>query len=70
MKITLAYLPEELEKVGVIMAFLTHYLPGPKVHKSDAHPPYKHIYLTTKRPLETPQTVAAQGKEQKEGTPL
>ena len=53
MKITIAHLPEEERKSDLICRFVHRLCPGTKVRKSDRHPPYKHIYLTTKRP-ETP----------------
>ena len=53
MKITIAYLPEEQEETTAVLVALRPLLAWEKVHKSDRHPPYEHIYLTTKRP-ETP----------------
>lgn len=50
MKIAITYLPEEAETLSPILHFLWHYLPGVKTRKSDRHPPYKHVYLTTKKP--------------------
>ncbi len=54
MKITIAYLPEEEREADLINRFVQGLLPIEKVRKSDRHPPFKHIYLTTKRP-ETPE---------------
>lgn len=48
MKITIAYLPDEQEAVTTSVAALRHIFPNVKVRKSDRHPPFKHIYLTTK----------------------
>ena len=50
----LAYLPEEEREADLINRFVQGLLPIEKVRKSDRHPPFKHIYLTTKRP-ETPE---------------
>lgn len=50
MKITIAYLTEE-EREADLIARLVRGLCGlVKMRKSDTHPPYKHIYLTTKKP--------------------
>ena len=48
MKITIAYLPEEQEEATAVLVALRPLLAWEKVRKSDRHPPYKHIYLTTK----------------------
>ena len=53
MKINITYLPEEELKTDLINRFVQGLLPIEKVRKSDHHPPFKHIYLTTKKP-ETP----------------
>ena len=53
MKITIAYLPDEEQEAAADLAALRQLHPRLKVRKSDAHPPFKHIYLTTKKP-ETP----------------
>lgn len=50
MKITIACLPEEEREADLINRFVQGLLPIEKVRKSDRHPPFKHIYLTTKRP--------------------
>ena len=50
MKITLAYIPDEEETAAATAAVLRHLHPGAKVRKSDRHPPFKHIYLATKKP--------------------
>ena len=49
MKITIAYLLEEQEEATAVLVALRPLLAWEKVRKSDRHPPYKHIYLTTKR---------------------
>lgn len=50
MKVTIAYLPGEERKAGIIEAFIKGLIPGAKVHESDRHAPFKHIYLTSKKP--------------------
>ena len=50
MKITIAYIPDEQETVTTSVAVLRHIFPDIKVRKSERHPPFKHIYLTTKKP--------------------
>lgn len=50
MKITLAYMPEEQEDAAVTVAALQRLYPAAKVRKSERHPPFKHTYLTTKKP--------------------
>ena len=50
MKITIAYLPEEGNMASVIKGFIKRLHPDIKVHESDRHAPYKHIYLATKKP--------------------
>lgn len=69
MKITISYLPPEEQYAHIVQRFACRLLDGAKVRKSDRHPPFKHIYLTTKRPLDGPETIGAQGIEQKEGAP-
>ena len=50
MKITFAYLPAEEQEVTADLAALRQLHPRAKVRKSDAHPPFKHLYLTTTNP--------------------
>lgn len=50
MKITLAYLPEDEAEAAAVVAELRRLYPSAKIRKSEAHPPFKHIYLTTKKP--------------------
>ena len=69
MKISIAYLPEEEREAGRAVSALLQLHPGARIHKSEAHPPFKHTYVTTKRPLERPQSIALQGIPKKEGTP-
>lgn len=49
MKIKIAYLPEESEEVEEILDTLTHKRPDAKVNKKDLHPPFRHVYLTTRK---------------------
>lgn len=53
MKITISFLPSEYRPATTIKAFLTSFLPGAKIRESEKHPPYKQIYITTKRPADT-----------------
>ena len=50
MKITLAYIRDEEETATATAAVLRQLHPGAKVRKSDRHPPFKHIYVATKKP--------------------
>lgn len=52
MKITIAYLPEEQQKANTLLLFLQSLLSGSvdRVRESDRNPPFKHIYLTTRKP--------------------
>ena len=50
MKLTIAYLPEEQEEAAACVAALRQLQPGIMVRESDRHPPFRHIYLTTKKP--------------------
>lgn len=47
-KIKIAYLPEESEEVEEILNTLTQKRPDVKINEKDLHPPFRHIYLTTK----------------------
>ena len=53
MKLKLTYIPEEENRAAAVLAALLRRFPGARVRRSHRHPPFKHIYLTTKRP-ETP----------------
>jgi len=50
LKVKVTYLPEEEEDAAADLAALLQLHPGARVRKSDAHPPYRHIYLTTQKP--------------------
>lgn len=52
MKITLAYIPEEEQEANAATTAILRIYPRSKVRKSDRHPPFKHIYLTTKKPCQ------------------
>ena len=54
MKYKISYLPEEGEEAAAGLAVLQRLYPAAKVRESDAHPPFKHIYLTTKKPANPP----------------
>lgn len=49
MKVTVAYTPDEWETAANAVAVLRQLYPDIKVRKSERHPPFKHIYLTTKK---------------------
>ena len=49
MKIKIAYDPSDEREAAVALAALLHLYPDAKARKSEAHPPFQHIYLTTKR---------------------
>ena len=57
MKITIAYLPGEERKADLLKTIALGAIPGAKVKESDRHTPFKHIYLTSKKPRsnETPK---------------
>lgn len=48
MKITIAFADQEKEDAAACVAAIQQLHPRMKVRKSDAHPPFKHLYLTTK----------------------
>lgn len=52
MKITIAYLPVEQQKVNSLLRCLQSFLGDSveRVRASDRHAPYKHTYLTTRKP--------------------
>ena len=54
MKITIAYLPEEQQKANNLLRCLRSFLGDSldKVRESDRHPPFRHIYMTTRKPEE------------------
>lgn len=58
MKITIAYLPEEQQKANNLLRCLCSFLGDSvdKVRESDRHTPFRHTYLTTRKP-EIPRSV-------------
>lgn len=56
MKIKLTYLPGEEREAAMIECFASRLCGDTKVHKSDAHPPFKHVYLTTPKPAKPTDT--------------
>lgn len=52
MKIKIAYLPEEQQKVNNLLRCLYSFLGDSveKVRESDRHAPFRHTYLTTRKP--------------------
>ena len=56
MKITFSYLPEEEPEAAADVAALRQLHPRMKVRKSNAHPPFKHIYLTIKKSIVFPHS--------------
>ena len=50
MKVSIAYLPEEEQNAGLLLSFIRGLHPGVRVHINDRCTPFKHIYLTTKKP--------------------
>lgn len=50
MKITIAHTAEEEQEARIIQRFVCGLCKPVKVRKSDRHPPFEHIYLTTKKP--------------------
>lgn len=49
MKIKIAYLPAEEPQATEVLAALIRRHPGAEVHKTERYPPFKHIYLTTRK---------------------
>lgn len=50
MKIAISYSPGEELAARTAEEFFRALFTDAKVKKSDRHPPFKHIYLTTKKP--------------------
>lgn len=50
MKIKIAYGPSELIFATAVLSAVKQLLPTVKVKESDAHPPYKHIYIEIPKP--------------------
>ena len=50
MKIKITYQDEEDPEVVEDVQYYRNKYGGIKTHKSDLHPPFKHVYLTVERP--------------------
>lgn len=50
MKIRIAFAPEDRMEAAAAMAALLRLFPDARLKERDAHPPFKHLYMTTKRP--------------------
>lgn len=50
MKVTIAYTADEQEAAANTAAVLRQMYPGIRMRESDRQPPFKHLYLTTKKP--------------------
>ena len=50
MKITIAYTAAEEREAAGVLAALLRLLPGARVHRNAARPPYIQVHLTTRRP--------------------
>ena len=50
MKITLAYIQDEQEDAANTVVALRRLYPGIRMRESGRQPPFKHLYLTTKKP--------------------
>ena len=50
MKIIIAHTAEEQEEANTILSALRPLLAWEKIRKTDTHPPFLHLYLTTKKP--------------------
>lgn len=49
MKIKITYIPEEGGLATCIVETIRRLLPSVRVHENDENPPYRHIFLTTKK---------------------
>lgn len=50
MKVTIAYLPGEEREADILKRAAASIMEPVKVRESDRHPPFKHIYLSTRKP--------------------
>lgn len=50
MKITFAFVDGEEQAARTLVRLIDSFLGGVKVHETNTHPPFKHIYLTSKKP--------------------
>lgn len=49
MKVTITYLPEEEREARVAKAFICALCDGMRVKERDTNPPFKSVYLSTKK---------------------
>lgn len=54
MKVKIAYLPGEEREAEILHRFTKALLNPVKVQRSDRHPPYKHIYISTEKQPKIP----------------
>ena len=54
MKVKIAYLPGEEQEAESLSRITKALLKPVKIKKSNSHPPYKHIYITSEKQLDTP----------------
>ena len=54
MKISIAYLPGEEREAEALSRVTKALLKPVKMKKSDRHPPYKHIYISSEKQQDTP----------------
>lgn len=50
MKIKISYLQEEGNLATCIVETIRRLLPSVRVHENDSKPPFRYIFLTTKKP--------------------
>lgn len=50
MKIRIAYFPEEEKQAHAVAAMARHLLGEIRIRNTDKHDPFRHLYITTKRP--------------------
>lgn len=50
MKIRIAYQQEEAEQAQTVAAMARELLGDVRIHDADRHKPFRHLYITTKRP--------------------
>lgn len=50
MKIRIAFRPEEEGQARAVAAMARHLLGDVRIHDIDKHEPFRHLYITTKRP--------------------
>lgn len=54
MKVTIAYQPGEEREADILMRAAASLMGPVRVRESNRHPPFKHIYLTTREHPATP----------------